>query len=826
MKIRKVNTWLIVISGYCLLVILAIFGVVTVYLEMLKSLKISEHPAPKQEMTELNRTLAIMYQAEGTAGLISVVSDEKLMKKYDSLTITVFRQIESMKSISDDAQMLVNLDSLSFLIEKKQKNAKELLYLINDIENNTVKEITQTTISAWGDIDKLSKSLVNKIKMTEDTTKIISEKKGFFKRIKEAVKPSQDSLIQVSKNSVSDVEEIVIPIITDTLTEFIQEVNQVVLHKNANIVRQMIARQNKLYQINELTGARIQQIMDNIQNLEYQSTLEALNAKGKLQKKSTIFVSGIALAAMIIAIFFMTWTLKSLNKSQKLHKDIQNAKKRVEKLLVSREQLIYSITHDIKTPVSSIMGFLELMLDDKPSQKQLYYIDNMNFSASHILDLVKNLLDFQSLEKNQPQLNEMSFSPFLLLKDIYQSFLPLAGNKKIRFELHQTIKEENKYQGDPYRIRKILNNLISNALKFTPENGKICVSVSIDSGNTFRVSVKDNGPGIGENDKTRIFEEFTRLEDTKLNVEGAGLGLTISKRLVQILGGNIELKSQLGQGSDFILTLPLIPISDRTPIVNPVKKETTRTPLTENIRVLFVDDDMMHLNLFSELMKKEDLSFKCCASSLEALKILLEESFNIIFTDIQLPDINGDELAGQIRKLSFPGAAEIPIIAFSADSQWLENNAKSEFTGFLPKPFKAWELLETIEKYTGQQIQPIVKYPKQLGSHFDNLLEFVSGDQKLALNILDSFKEETQKNLDILKMAFDKDDKETIKKLSHKMGSLMKMISANEVVSLLNDFEKGSQSEEKAVTLFRLINEKIEEAEDIRKNFASIKHTS
>ncbi|GHT28377.1 hybrid sensor histidine kinase/response regulator [Bacteroidia bacterium] len=816
MKIQKVNTKLIVTLGYCLLVILAITGFIAVYLEMLKSFKIPERPTFQQELIELNKTLTTMYQAEETVGLLSIANDDSLMLRYDSLVNTVFGQIDSMKSISEDSKMLANLDSLSVLVDKKHKNAIELLLLMNDIENSTVKEITQSTISAWGDVKNLSTALINKIRTTEDTVMAVYEKKGLFKRIRDAVKsPYPDSVIQINKQTVSEIDELIVPLLTDTLIEVIREVNHVTQKKNAEILWQMAIRQNELYQISELTGLRIQQIVDDIKNNEYQRNLEILNTKSVLQKQSTIHVAAICLAALIVAIFFMTWTLKSLNESQRLHKDIREAKKRVEKLLVSREQLIYSITHDIKTPVSSIMGFLDLLSDDKPSQKQQYYLDNINSSTSHILELVKNLLDFQLLEKNLSQSNKVPFSLFMLLNEIYKSFLPMARMKKIEFVLNQHFKEENRYLIDPYYIRKILNNLISNALKFTPDNGKVCVSASIENGNRLRVSVKDNGPGIKDEDKTRIFEEFTRLEETKLMGEGAGLGLTISKNLVQLLGGNIEIESQLGQGSDFIFSLPLTPAPDEAlPVVIPVEEKVACTLPEENIRVLFVDDDIVHLNLFSELMKKHGMLFKCCSNSLEALDILQKEFFTIIFMDIQLPDINGDELACLIRKLPFYYAEKIPIIGFSAESQWRENNSRNIFTGFLPKPFKAGELLKIIEKYTGHKIQPIAEYNGRFGVHLDDLLEFVSGDKKLAINILNSFLKELKKDMEALTLAFNKNDWEKIKYLSHKMGSLMKIVYAHEIVSLLNDFEKGSQSEEKKLTLFRLLNEKIKETED------------
>jgi signal transduction histidine kinase/DNA-binding response OmpR family regulator len=767
---------------------------------------------PEQELAELNKTLTTMYQAEGTAELISIMNDEKLMQRYDSLMSAVFGQIDSLKSMSDDLQMLANLDSLSFLVKKKHKNAMELLDLMSNIENNTLREITMTSVSAWGDIEELANGLINRVQFTEDTTIVVTEKKGLFKRLKDAIKsPQQEAAMQVNKKTVSQMDEMATPMRTDTLTEFIREINQVTLKKNAEIIRKMVIRQNELYVINELTGLRIKQIMDNIESVYYHRKMEEMNEKSELQRSATIYVALIALAALFVAVFFMTWTLKSLNVAQKLHKDIKDAKKRVEKLLASREQLIYSVTHDIKAPLSSIVGFLELMSDDKPSRKQQYYIENMNFSASHIMDLVRNLLDFQSLEKNLPQLSEVSFSPSSLLVDIYKSFLPLAQKKSINIELNQAVPQDEKYLSDPYRIRQILNNLISNALKFTPENGKVSIVSSIEKENMLRISIKDSGPGIKEIDKTRIFEEFTRLEETKLSAEGVGLGLTISQRLALLLGGDISIESTPGEGADFILFLPVRQAVD-VDVELPVCCDENK----ENVRALFIDDDIVQLNLLSELMKKESLYFRCCSNSLEALKILQTEKFDIILTDIQMPDMKGNELAGKIRELPFSGAESVPIIGFSADSQWNEKNAAGDFSGFLPKPFKVADLLETIRKYTGHEIPFNSKYRDQPGFTFDTLLEFMSNDKEITLKILDSFIDETGKNLNMLKMAFIEKDTDTIKQLSHKLCSLMRMIYADEIVSLLNDFEKGSQSEEKKVSLFRLIEEKIEEAKIAR----------
>jgi signal transduction histidine kinase/CheY-like chemotaxis protein/HPt (histidine-containing phosphotransfer) domain-containing protein len=817
MRKNKINTRLIVILGYCILLSLAIFGFVTIYLEMSKTLNISEHSVYKKELVELNNTLVAMYNLEGTIGLVSIVSDEKRIQDYDQLMTDVFSQISTMKSISKDKEIRAALDSLSFLMTQKRENTGILFDLLREMEKNTVKEITKSTISTWHDLDSLNSLLVNRIQIIEDTITVISEKKGFFRRVFGAMKSTQsDTLTQVKKSTISELNELILPSISDTIVNTIQEKNQIALRQNTSFIKQLIIRQDYISLINEQTGIQIRQIMRKIENLEYESNLNALKDKAELQKKFANNVALIGFAALFVAVFFMTWILKSLSESQILHKSIRTSKKHVEKLLVAREQLIYSITHDIKAPISSIMGFLDLMSDEKLSKKQQYYINNMNSSAFHIIDLVKNLLDFQHLERNEPQLNISAFSSLALLNDIYISFLPQAEKKKISFKLETNIEKDAKYQSDAYRIRKILNNLISNAMKFTQENGEVTLSASIDANNELWISVKDNGPGIAEKDKTRIFEEFIRLDDVKMDVEGAGLGLTISKKLTHLLGGHLTLESQIGQGADFRLSLPLTPVEDELPTDQNTMKNDIQTSLLRNIRVLFIDDDRMHLNLLSEVMKKENLSFVCCSNANKALKLLEQESFNILFVDIQMPEMTGYELIEKLREMSFPGATTLPVIGFSANTYWIENNLNNGFSGFLPKPFKVHDLLKTIEKHTGCEINSPTTYLNQSGFDFDNLLEFMPDDKESMHNIIHSFIEETEINSSLLHKAFEDKDWKTVKQLAHKMSSLMRMISATEIVSLLNDFEKGSQSQEKIVSLFRLFDEKIKEARAFR----------
>jgi signal transduction histidine kinase/DNA-binding response OmpR family regulator len=645
---------------------------------------------------------------------------------------------------------------------------------------------------------------VNSQTETVDTSLIIAEKKGFFRRIKDAIKPSQDTLKQISSRKQTNTIEFLMPTKVDTVAEFFREVNQAALNKNAALVIQVVQRQNELYTTNEQTIAQINKIMDEIEIHEYKKHANLVWEREVTLKRSSNGVAFIAFLALSIAIIFMSWTIYSISASQRLQQEIEKAKKVVENLLISREQLLLTITHDIKAPVSSIIGYLELMKKDKPTPKAEYYIENMQQSSIHILDLVKDLLDFYSLDHGQQKINLMPFSPFMLVSNVYESFIPDADKKGLKFDLQMAIEPGSDYISDPYRLRQILNNLLANAIKYTPENGSVTLSASLETKKektNLILSIKDTGIGIKEEDKAQIFEAFRRLEYTGVGVEGLGLGLNISNKLSQLLGGIIEIDSTWGEGSVFTLRIPL-------------RLSGEEKNIERNIKILFIDDDVVQLNLLAELMKIKNIIAYTCSNALDALKLIQEEQVDIIFTDIQMSDMNGFELVERIRAATFSHSSQIPIIALSAHTHIPEIKCQDAgFSGFLPKPFTSNQLFDIIRLYTHKD------YPNNKNTSIENegfiaLTQFAGNDAEAADRIIHSFIDENNKNLNLLETAFEEDDWKTVADVSHKMISLMKMIAAKELVSLLQEYESGGQSKENEMPLLDLIREKIKEAEN------------
>ena len=816
-----------VILGYILILALAITGIVWLYVEFLNFSKKPETSNQQKELLALSNTLATMYQAEGTVGLQAIAADPNLSQEYDSLMRTVFSQIDSLKTISYNDDLNEHLNKLYSLLIQKQGNSKELIRLLESLEKNTIKEVIQTSVFARKDLNFLDSLLINTNQHIEDTTVIVGERKGFFRRIGDAIRSNQpDTLRQYSSQALTTTENAVIPMLKDTLVEFMQEVNQVAIKRNAAIYTQVIKQQAELYTVNANTTAQISQIMSNLEAMEYRNGIQKMEERELVIERSTKTASMIALAAILVAILFMTWILRSIGAAQRLHKEIATEKKNVDKLLSAREQLMMTITHDIKSPVSSIIGYLELMKKDKPASQEAYYIENMQHSASHILNLARNLLDFHSLDLNKQKVDLRSFSPFKLITNIYESFIPVAQEKELIFDISMDIDKNVYYSSDPYRIHQILNNILANAIKYTPQRGTVQLLASLNEEKrnaSLVVSVKDTGPGIKEEDKEIVFEEFKRLNYSNSGIEGTGLGLNISIKLAQLLGGSIDLDSAVGKGSIFTITIPLHPLIDAESFAKEksihISDQRNALPMKEidksQLRILFIDDDVVHLNLLAELLKQEGVIPHLCSSSLEALDLLQEERFDIIFSDIQMPDMNGFELVECIRMSDFDGSVTIPIIGLSANSHLSESKYKEAgFCEFLAKPFVPEQLFEIIYKYTGKGNLKLEDVSFSEKNVFASLLRFAGGDPNAEKLIMQSFVDESKKNIVLLTQAFNETNWQAVEKLAHKIRPLMRMIAAPKIIFILEEYEGGSQSKENESVLLNLIWEKIEEAEE------------
>jgi len=823
---RKRHTKGLVIMGFIIMISLCILGIVLVYSELLNFSKVSNSTAGREELVTTNSLLISLYKVESIGNLLMTGAHPDVSIEYDSLMRSAYTQIDSMKSVTNDTIVISHLDSITGLLKLKKENILRMVLLLDSINLEPPKEVVKKTAISKLDNktleDILKQSTIKSVSNVEleDSTFVKTGKKKFFDRVRNVFSNKPDSSLVVSKKKEEKMDSLLIPVLVDTLTQYMQEFSWKYEERRRSLTRQFVDRQNLMYKANEELSSQISIILRSIEERESETSTALAEEKDTTLKRSSKIVSVIGILASITTLVFLIMTLTSISNSQRYREQLEDAKKYTEDLLKARERLIFSITHDIKAPISSIIGYMELLSKNKLSEKEKYYIENMQRSSAHILELVRNLLDYHSLESDKQEIQNMPFYPVILLKDIYQSFIPLAQKSDIDIRFDYDMKEEQCYESDPFRIRQICENLLSNAVKFTGSNGKIGFSASItpidENIDSLQFSVKDTGQGIKKEHQEIIFEEFSRLDFHKGTVEGSGLGLTITKKLISRLNGTISLVSEWGKGSEFTVKIPL-KRTEKKQYNNNDAPSLPAHKITSNgeKKILFIDDDIVQLNLYSELLKDEGFQTIICQNSLDALSLIQTNQFDLIFSDIQMPDMNGFELVDRIRMGTFAGAQTVPVIALSGNSMISEQKFKEAgFSGFISKPFTSGSILEVVHRFFGVKDYQCPSITEKKGKGFSALMEFASEDIEAGKAIVHSFIEESNKNIQIITEASTGNDWEVIKKTAHKMLPLMRMISAEDLVVILVEIENGSKDHEKINQLIQLTKEQLHAAEE------------
>ena len=361
------------------------------------------------------------------------------------------------------------------------------------------------------------------------------------------------------------------------------------------------------------------------------------------------------------------------------------------------------------------------------------------------------MLDFHRLDLNKAEVNRVTFNPAQLFEEIRVSFKPLTDAKHLALDYSIDSELDGRFISDPLRIRQIVNNLLSNAVKFTVK-GNIALNVTYHS-SSVRIEVADTGKGMAPGDREKIFQEFTRLPGAQ-GEEGFGLGLSIVHKLVTLLEGSISVQSTLGEGSRFIVILPLYPVG---PVVGEKQEEAVASTSVsdqagdrEEIsfqklnHVLLIDDDRIQLALTAAMLEQQNIRATCCQQPDELIEQLRTSSFDVLLTDVQMPAINGFDLLKLLRASNIPQARTIPVIAVTARSEMGEQDFREYgFAGCLHKPFTVKELLAII---TGEVLENSPIRPTETSLDFRALTAFSEDDSEAASAIIQTFIEETEKN--------------------------------------------------------------------------------
>lgn len=790
----RLGTSIKVAFGYVILILLLMVSIFYIYdkLMLLERSQEAERTITERRRA-VNTVVSRLYEAEIVAQYVSIGQIPN-SQAYQEAMKQACRAIDSLRVVFTDENQRLRLDTLKDLLGQKEKNMRSLLHLVNDSKENLAYKTQIKKMIAQQDTVVNQPKIQKKVVTNNQSYVVKQKKKRFIQRLVEAFSPAKEDSTEVNKV----VQEVYIDTVqqeaynaADTLVNILQRAEDSMLMQKSHRTDLIRNRLKEQQAAGALLSLKVSQMLETIEQEEQQLLNRRMQREALIRQKAILTLAIISVSAVLLALVFSFIVWRDITQSNHYRKELEKAKKRAEDLLQVRERLMLTITHDIKAPVGSILGYIDLLSRLLKEKRSQFYLENMRSSAQHLLRLVTSLLDFHRLDANKMDIQSVAFNPKQLFDTLFVSFVPLAHKKGLEISADLDEALNGSFSGDPFRIRQITDNLLSNALKFT-EKGSITLQVKLEEP-LIHIAVKDTGCGMSLEEQGKVFKAFTRLSSAQ-GQEGFGLGLSITQKLVELLGGSIRIGSHVGHGTTFHVYLPL----QREEI--PAQSDEEMPLLSGKLRVVMIDDDRIQMQLnramFESALGDQKLELTCCHTFEELFEAFRHHDYDLLFTDIQMPGMNGFELLKSVRALSGTCGQHIPVVAITARSDVSENDFVAHgFAASLYKPFNAVELVKVVERVIGMSTGVKISERENMAAYtetaldFKNLLAFADGDQDASRQILETFVTESRQNVALMEQALEKRDISRIGEIAHKMLPSYTMLGAHEVCKSLKVLE-------------------------------------
>lgn len=702
---------------------LIIFGVILVFITLLFRNSIIQR-------TEQNSLINTLGELEVNNRQISIL---------DSITL-------SLQVAENDFRMYTSLWSPDYFVKYTEeiKNITTLLGSLSDDDSNKIsgsivgdlasksKQMTLyaqikqladsiTNINLQLNVDKINSTLlpvksfpqasVKKVVQIEEIkTEPETKKKKLFGRLKSAILNKKDPLDSSRVRKIETTYEPVdngVEAYNKKQLATIGEYYKGLLNDQKRNHAKLTEREQAILSLNE-------RIFENIKLLfkEYKNSIALNDAarKVELQNKAknslnNIDWSGklnfaISLFSYLIIIVLLYMLFRAYSKTIK-------ANNLAAEQVISKSRFFTNISHEMRTPLNAIIGVSEQLKSTPLNEDQLPMSKLLDASSSMLLSAVNEVLDFSRLEAKKLSLAKTPFRYKRILQEVADTTRVLAEQKKLELELIKDNTPDLLLDGDPYRLKQIITNLTANAIKFT-DKGKVSIHVELKKNDEQNVvliiKVTDTGIGIAPANIPLIFNEFSQVIDSRRHdwQIGSGLGLTISRKLVDLHKGKIWVESVLDKGTTFNVELPYKVVAEGEENLEDHKGKIINSDRFKDLHILTVDDSEMNLLVIKMIFKKHGISFDTASNAEEALLLIEKNKYDMVLTDIQMPEMDGIEFAKHVRGNTDLKKAKTPIIAITG-----QVNAEAHHTyltaginDYVIKPFKEIELLEKILDYS------------------------------------------------------------------------------------------------------------------------------
>ena len=734
----------------------------------------------------------------------------------------VYSNTKSINAINEASREYIQKrgaadSTISSLLKEEQRNLKQLSdamagrptqnYLQNKVKNlNTGKDSILVHSKA---------PQTHEAKKT--TVEVLKTRRGFFRRLADAFKKEHAETLSVKQDSNRAViDSVTTPVnVAENVANILEQIDKKEKVETQDHKQSINREMEELKMVSAKLALRSAKHLSDVHQREKDNMQEAIE-KAMEARKHLLWQMELLAIVAFFAIVIMIWFIwRDARKERIYRENLEAANEEIQRIMNQRERLLLTITHDIKAPAASISGFIDLMKDYVSNPQGLECLQNIKNSAAHLSHLVASLLDYHQLENGLMKVHPTSFSPAQLVAESVEGMKLRAEEKGLEISFECKMKgmgtsdssetsdspmKKKFFRADAFRIRQILDNLVSNAIKYT-DRGSVTIQAQVSEilgKPMLTLSVKDTGKGMTDEEKQKVFQAFTRLKSAQ-GIEGTGLGLSITQELVSLLGGEIILHSTLGKGSTFIVTIPIEPAPkeesqemapsevehDPSPDSAQDKEgqnsgshqvtDIKKKPEFANHKILILDDDKLQLQLLQEMLRRivgDTWQVFACNHVMDALTTLHNEQPALMLMDIEMPEMNGMDMIAHINHTN------MMVVAMTAhDTSILEQLLKAGFDDCLFKPFSM------------KKLSDILGIESQSKPQLDALLAFAGGDEEAAKEILDTVKQELAAHLTNLKEAVEEESLSTdrIGKAAHKLlpiATMMQMGCLEELKAL------------------------------------------
>lgn len=763
--------------------------------------KISQSQQPDKRFLVTKTLVNEINEAEISVKSYRIIQDTSYLSQFYNSINKADVQLNQLYFLSEnlnETENYLNLDLLDSLIGQKVIILKELILLQ---EGFLIQKVLDKVIE---ETEKIS---------TVDSIIDAPQEKPIFNALFNRKRDEElDSSIVIDTNS------------RVTMVDLNQEISSI---KSQELKSQKKFKHSELELIlrDQLVTKKIKTLLEEFEAAEL-ATIALITEETELDIKKTNeliawFCTITGLLVLLMAIIIM----KYVRNNNRYKKELSQSKKEAENLAKAKQQFLANMSHEIRTPMNAISGFSEQISQGPLTEMQSEQMQMVRKSTEHLLYLVNDILDLSKLQADKIVLEKMGFYPKEVISEVYNFLknetqgIPIKTSLSFDENLPQIII------GDPYRLRQILFNLTSNAIKFT-ENGEISISVKVMAikSNKCRVKieVQDTGLGMSKEQKKIVFNEFEQAEiSTSRNFGGTGLGLSIVKSLMDLHKGKIVLKSTptVGTTVQLEISYKLGGIED---LMNKsVVKASNQKEIT-GLRILVVDDEKYNCLLLSSILKKLEVTFKEVTNGKEAIDEVSLNDYDLILMDIRMPVIDGIKASEIIRGMENTSKRNIPIIALTA-SLSAEDKTKystAGINGFVSKPYKEQELILTIENCLKHRLITTTKCASINAISAEEIdmtdLRKISGDNKtFYLDMLNTFVEGTQFGMKKIQENLMKEDWHCIAEHAHKISSPCQHLNAKTLYHLLKEIDNSARSDKNLNKVSALISSAQLEADRI-----------